>query len=183
MGRSHHRRKSGTDINQLLNLPDTRGPQDDSASTGRFDVDMKALLAQERKLRELLGQIQSAIGEGHGLLKDLRVETRQARRMIPMIVSKRINTEVEKQLDELSGATQRAMDASVAKVGREFERLESVFLGTDREGRREGKSIPEIAEIAQADPELMEHIRGRMPHEQNTSGANGRGESTRTGGQ
>jgi hypothetical protein len=168
LSRKAHRKGSGTDVTQLWNLPDTTGARGDNASTGRNDVDMEALDARAAELRELLGQLQSAIGEAHGLLKDIRIESRQARRILPMIVSQRINRELERQLAEMSEATKRAMEASVAKVGKEFERLEAIFLGTGKE-RGSKRSLPEIAEFAQENPGFIESFRREQDAERANS--------------
>lgn len=87
-------------------------------------------------------ELRELIREGHGLLKDMRAEKRAIEQLldgIPDKVNKRIEDAVRVGLETLGEKTREAMDASVAKVGREFDRLEAVFTGTERKMHRQGK--------------------------------------------
>jgi hypothetical protein len=99
-------------------------------------------------LAKVRDELHNLIKEAHGVLKDLRIETRRAKQVIPMIVAKRINAEIRKQVAELGEATERAMKLSVEKVGREFDKLEAAFLGTGHESKDGQASIPELVDIA-----------------------------------
>lgn len=93
--------------------------------------------------------LRAAVREAHGVLKDMRgvlAELRQERRAvehlldgIPARVDERIERQVVEGLEALGRKTEQAMDASVAKVGREFDRLAAIFLGTDEKARSEGR--------------------------------------------
>lgn len=87
-------------------------------------------------------ELRELIREAHGLLKDLRAERRAIEQLvdgIPAKVNNQIRDVVAKGLKDLGEQTKRAMDASVAKVAREFDRLEAVLTGTDPAARRKGK--------------------------------------------
>ena len=87
-------------------------------------------------------EMRELIREAHGLLKDMRAERRAIEQLldgIPYKVDERIEKAVEIGLEKLGKATRKAMDDSVAKVGREFDRLEAIFAGTDSASRRAGK--------------------------------------------
>lgn len=87
-------------------------------------------------------EMRGLIREGHGLLKDMRAERRMIEQLldgIPDKVNKRIEDAVRVGLETLGEKTREAMDASVAKVGREFDRLEAIFTGTERKMHRQGK--------------------------------------------
>lgn len=131
-------------ISHIRPEEDTRArSQQRHPSTGHYEG---ANIAELTMLRD---DLQKLVTEAHGLLKDLRIESKQARRILPMIVSKRIKSEVEKQLAEMGEQIAEAMRESVEKVGREFDRLEAAFLGKDKTARRDGKpSIPELVDIA-----------------------------------
>jgi hypothetical protein len=100
------------------------------------------------ELRDLVERLEVAIREGHGVLKDLRTESRQARRVVPMIVSKRIKEEVTKQLAILSEETQAVMHSCVERVNKQFDEMADILLGRDKQTRKDGrKSIPELVEL------------------------------------
>lgn len=87
-------------------------------------------------------ELRELIREAHGLLKDMRVERRAIEQLldgIPYKVDERIEHAVKVGLEKLGEKTRKAMDDSVAKVGREFDRLESIFTGTEPADRRAGK--------------------------------------------
>ncbi len=92
-------------------------------------------------LQQTAGELRELIREAHGLLKDLRTERRAVERLLDGIgdrVDTRIDDAVKTGLEQLGESTRQAMDNAVAKVGKEFERLERIFLGTDAESRRSG---------------------------------------------
>lgn len=141
MGRNRLRRGA---YETYLDAAARRGPLNSSDSTGAI-----VSQAELEELRALQDNLRKLVQEAHGVLKDLRIETRQARRVLPMIVAKRIKTEITNQLAVLGESIQEAMAVSVDKVGKEFDKLAAVYLGTDSEARRQGKlSIPELAELA-----------------------------------
>lgn len=83
--------------------------------------------------RELLAEVR-------GTLKDLKAARREMEEYLRTEVSALIKEELAHQVQMHVGAlgeeTRKAMDRAVAKVGREFDRLESVFLGTEKGGGR-----------------------------------------------
>ncbi|MEV8634343.1 hypothetical protein AB0395_22075 [Streptosporangium sp. NPDC051023] len=96
---------------------------------------MTASTSGTEELREL-------IREAHGLLKDLRAERRAVVELIdsiPARVDGRIEEHLKDGLEQLGAVTKAAMDTSVAKVTREFDRLEAIFKGADPASRRAGK--------------------------------------------
>lgn len=85
-----------------------------------------------------LAALREATRQAHEVLTDLRRERRAVEQLVAGIegrvqraVKDLIETAVEMQVGELGKATERAMDAAVAKVGREFDRLERIFTGRD----------------------------------------------------
>jgi hypothetical protein len=91
-----------------------------------------------------------------------------------MIVSKRISAELEKQLGEMGERISEAMDASVAKVGREFDKLSDTFLGKDHTARKAGlRPLPEIVDAFShiRDPELEDRILRPLPTDADKSDA------------
>jgi hypothetical protein len=95
-----------------------------------------------RRLNELHAKLQATVteikelnAEGHGLLKDLRAEVKKAQQLVPMIVSRRISAEVSKQLQALGEETEEAMQRAVDKVGREFDKVQAMFMGEDEPGK------------------------------------------------
>jgi hypothetical protein len=114
---------------------------------GDWDSTIDRLIAATTDAREV-------ITEAHGVTRDLRQALAEARellaRTVPEAVSAELNGRLKEVVDEavtvLGEATTKAINASVVKVGREFSRLERVFLGTDAQARREGK--PSIEQLA-----------------------------------
>ncbi|PZG49873.1 hypothetical protein C1I98_11195 [Spongiactinospora gelatinilytica] len=117
----------------------------------KVDIDLSELKAAGDELREL-------IREAHGVTKDLRQAVKDARQTIEHDVAQTMKAEVKGQVDELGEATATAMRNAVAKVGREFDRLEALFTGTDPQSRRAGK------------PPLENLIRERLNATQPSSG-------------
>lgn len=102
-----------------------------------------AELTPAEELREL-------IREAHGLLKDLRAERRAITELldgIPARVEAHIGEQLAAGLAGLGKALKKAMDDSVEKVSREFDRLEGFFLGTSPAARRAGK--PSLEDLIQ----------------------------------
>jgi hypothetical protein len=100
---------------------------------------------RNEELRELLEQIREATRLAHEVLKDLRIESRRAQRLLPMIVTKRIKSEVDRQIEELGNEVQEHMVSSVALVERSIEGLYARLIGKDHYARKEGLlSLPEI---------------------------------------
>lgn len=146
MARKSSRRRTGTDVNQLWNLPVPIDRSSTGAVSNALIVDLDQKMTE---LRDLLGQIRTATAEAHGLLKDLRTESRQARRLLPMIVSKRIAAEVTRQLDELVPQVQRIIKESTDFVDKRFSDLADIYLETDRKAIREGKpSLETLAHVS-----------------------------------
>jgi hypothetical protein len=108
-------------------------------------------LARYDELRSLLEQIREATRLGHEVLKDLRIETRQAQRLLPMIVAKRIKVEINKQLAELSDELGELHGQSVETIIRSFDTLYEQLIGSDHWAKKEGlASLPELARKMQA---------------------------------
>lgn len=104
--------------------------------------------AKAEELREL-------IREAHGLLKDMRAERKSIESLLEGIndkVDARVENRIREHIEELGGATRKAMDNAVAKVSREFDRLEAIFTGTERKSIRAGK--PPIEDLIRQRYEL-----------------------------
>lgn len=99
----------------------------------------------------LLEDLKEVIREGRELLKDLKSGRKDAeetvRRLTDEAIEARIESEVRRGLEEYKDTIRKAMDDAVDKVGREFQKLEDIFLGKDSSARRDGKpSLEELAE-------------------------------------
>ncbi|MGR6922610.1 hypothetical protein ACU635_50865 [[Actinomadura] parvosata] len=93
-------------------------------------------------MADLNEELRELIREGHALLKDMRAEKREIKQLldgIPARVDARIEDQVKAGLETLGKETRAAMDASVAKVAAEFDRLEAILTGTDPASRRRGQ--------------------------------------------
>ncbi|GAB1823551.1 hypothetical protein [Herbidospora sp. RD11066] len=94
-------------------------------------------------------ELRAVIREGHELLQDLRATHKDLRTLhtevigmidgIPAKVDARIETAVVDGLEILGREMKAAMEQNVAGVGKQFERLESILMGTDKDSQREGK--------------------------------------------
>jgi hypothetical protein len=175
MGRRNNRRtRTGTDIRQLWDLPKTEeaastinintarpgpssaAPSNLQVSTGRpSNVDMK-------EVRELAEHLEEIVKEAHGVLKDLRIETRQARRLMPMIVTSMIRKQVHEQIEALGKETEVAIRIAVERVNKTFDDLGKILLGTDKKSRQEGmQPLPEvIQDIANGKAFVSRHKEG-----------------------
>ena len=111
------------------------------ATRGRPVTTSKAPTA-EASLRAAVREAHGVLKDMRGVLADLRAERRAVEQLldgIPGRVDERIERQVVEGLEALGRQTEQAMDASVAKVGREFDRLAAIFLGTDERARAEGR--------------------------------------------
>lgn len=80
-------------------------------------------------------ECRAAVREAHEVIQGMREATRElnaARQALNDYVADLVPGEVQRQLDKLEPATRKAMDASVAKVTAEFDRLEALLLGKNR---------------------------------------------------
>lgn len=92
-------------------------------------------------------ELRELIREAHGATRDLRAAIRDARAVAPAIVSEHLDAEVKRAVDKLGETTEKAMDASVAKVNREFDRLADILMGrTGPDRKRRALQIPEAIE-------------------------------------
>lgn len=121
---------------------------------GDWDSTIDRLAAATSDAREV-------IAEAHGVTRDLRQALAGARELLAATVPGAVAAEVDAQVKPvvadavkgLAADTRAAMDAAVAKIGREFTRLERLYLGTDAESQREGKpSIEEMIRRSLASP-------------------------------
>lgn len=99
---------------------------------------------------EEIAALKEATREAHEALKDLRTEHRAVRQMLDGIegrtrraVETLMEEALKRELAALGTSTDMAMRKSVAKVTREFDRLEAILLGKEHPGRA---SIPELIE-------------------------------------
>lgn len=112
--------------------------------------------------------LREATRAAHEALKDLRQEHRAVKQLVAGIegrvqraVEGLLHTEIERQVAELAKVTDRAMRDSVAKVGREFDRLERILTGREDDGR---PSLEEQFRTAQASGALRHVVaRGDRP--------------------
>lgn len=79
------------------------------------------------------------ISQAHEATRDLRQVVVEARTLIRTETEGRVRealkAEVAGQVEQLGAVTQEAMDAAVAKVGREFRRIERIYLGLEDDGK------------------------------------------------
>ena len=99
------------------------------------------LISQETvdALIHATNQARHVIGQAHEATRDLRQVVTEARGLIKSETEGRVREEIEAQvaaqLRVLARQTKREMDRCVAKVGREFSRLERLFLGLENDGK------------------------------------------------
>lgn len=89
-------------------------------------------------LIEATAEAREVIRQAHEATKDLRQVVTEAKAFIARDIEADIKAQVHEQITALGEATAKAMEKSVEKVGKEFERLEAIYLGKDRRARREG---------------------------------------------
>ena len=90
-----------------------------------------------------VADLREAIREAHGVIKDMRTERRAIEALldgIPARVDARIEHQLVADLEVLGRRTKQAMDASVARVNREFDRLADILMGRDPESRAAGRA-------------------------------------------
>lgn len=94
--------------------------------------------AERGELQPEIDTLRALIREAHETLRDLRTERRAVEQLLAGIearvqraVGSLIETQVTEQVAALGEATDKAMRESVAKVGREFDRLAGIYLGHD----------------------------------------------------
>lgn len=82
----------------------------------------------------------------HEATKDLRLAIREGRALVDEIhaaaqvaVDARLEPIVTAEVTKLGEATEAAMREAVDKVGREFDKLEAMYLGEDKASRRAGR--------------------------------------------
>jgi hypothetical protein len=91
-------------------------------------------------------ECRAAVREAHEVIQGMREATRElndAHQALKDYVADLVPGEVKRQLDKLEPATRAAMDASVAKVTAEFDRLEALLLGKEKGG-------PSLVAVAEA---------------------------------
>lgn len=91
------------------------------------------------ELRKLRDEISGLVREAHGVLKDLRSETKTAREIVPLLADEAFTAEITKQLDVLKQVTAKAMDDSVDRVFKRFDGLAAMLMAEDRQSRRKGR--------------------------------------------
>ena len=146
-GRGWGSGKPATDFTP--NIPRTRvEPADD-------------LKREREKLEATLADLKASIQEAHGLLSDLRIETRQARRLVPMQVTNRITKELDKQLPHYFEALGKQVDKAEAAIIAKFEDMYATLVGRDTRSRKEGlKPIDElIGNLREVEVQSREHAR------------------------
>lgn len=94
--------------------------------------------------------LHEATRKAHEVLKDLRVATKEARKVldeIPSIVDGRIALAVTEGLGEFRVALDRAIEDSTALVFKRFDTITDILTGEDRTSKRQGKlSVTELIE-------------------------------------
>lgn len=91
--------------------------------------------------------LRALVQEAHGVLKDLRAAIREGREVAPAIVEQHLDGAVKAGLEDYAATIETAMDAAVARVNGEFDKLADLLLGRDAESRREGRAdIPSLVE-------------------------------------
>lgn len=111
-------------------------------------------MTPEEKSKKAEESLREATREAHEAIKDLRFLIQQSQGVIVDIhnaaqvgVDERITPILKSEIAKLGDATKSAMREAVEKVGEEFQRLEDILLGQDKQSKRQGKStIPELIE-------------------------------------
>lgn len=98
-----------------------------------------------QRIEKANGEARDLLREIHSASKDLRAAIKEARELAGEIqrnadegVEKAITLAVTSQLEETTKVIKGHMDLSVIKVGKEFEKLERLFLGLDHPEPLEG---------------------------------------------
>jgi len=99
-------------------------------------------LSPEPDTADEVKALREATREAHAVLRDLRHERRAIERSLVEVhervrqaVGDQIEREVAAQVARLGKVTEKAMRDSVAKVGREFDRLERILTGCEDDDR------------------------------------------------
>lgn len=84
-------------------------------------------------------ELRELIREARAALKDLRAERREIERYMQTAAQERVaaavGQAVAKGLKAYEAVIREAMDKAVAKVGKEFRKLENLYLTGDERGR------------------------------------------------
>ena len=100
------------------------------------------------RIERATADLRAVIREAHELTRDLRELVKEARPMTERLVEDalrdRLGDAVKQGLDEYAATLKDAMNAGVAKVGREFDKLAKLYL----EGSGGGLPLHEMAVAA-----------------------------------
>lgn len=87
------------------------------------------------RLEAAMSDCREMIREAHGVTKDLRAAVREAKQELRSLtedeVAAQIQSEVSRQLEELSDRTREAVTAATQKVIAEFDRFGESLLGKE----------------------------------------------------
>lgn len=89
-----------------------------------------------RKAQEAARELRETMAEAQDVSKSIRAGETRLRRLAENEVSEILEAEVTRQVGMLGEKTEEQMHRSVAKVSREFDKLEKAFLGEEREDGR-----------------------------------------------
>ncbi|MFJ2514676.1 hypothetical protein ACIPEL_15280 [Streptomyces griseoviridis] len=106
-------------------------------------------------LRREREQLLAEIREAHGVLKDLRQTTKDARHEIRRLMTDQISAELRKHvatgLDTYKSTLDTAIESATAAVMKRFDDIADVLMGEDKTSRRRGEaSIPDLFKTAAA---------------------------------
>lgn len=76
-------------------------------------------------------ELRALIREANEAKADLKALTKEVRELVSTSMGEVMTAELKRILNEMGVATRIAMDQAVAKVGKEFDKLERLFLGKD----------------------------------------------------
>lgn len=99
--------------------------------------------------KEVLETMKDEIRDARGLMKDLKQTIKEGREVVTTLVKDEIEAhiraEVKKELDRMSEEVENAMQLSVDKIHREFDKLSNLLLGLNAKHRKKGQ--PSMEEI------------------------------------
>lgn len=109
-------------------------------------------------------QLDATLAEARQLLAELRSEVKEARRVMRDVrrdategaVRKTLEEAVQRGLEDYGDTIRNAMDAAVARVGREFDKLAATYIG--KKGGKHGPTLPEVAERAAEREAAVERV-------------------------
>jgi hypothetical protein len=111
--------------------------------------DLSKQVAQIEALRDELKTILQAGHEmlqgGNEMVRALRAEISAAKLVVPLMIKDQVEEQLVENLEVMGSSIKEAMDKAVAKVGKEFDKLEALFLGTEGKATRAG--MPPLAEV------------------------------------